>query len=337
MRAGLARTILLYFGLLLIITISNFAILLNEEDDMREQYHWVQHTHQVIGESEKFLGHMRDAETGQRGFLLTLNQEYLKPFNDGIEGAYSNLKLLKNLTKDNAQQQTRHGLIVTLMNQKISELEKTIQLAKQDNLTEAMAIVNSDKGKIIMDDIRNHINVFIYEEERLLKQRADIHLDHIKNLRIFFILETILSIFIIAIVAGVIQRIIVRPLIIMKKSIAQDDDFSEIEIIAKTEHNEIGVLAETFSKMNQDVKQRTKEKDNLISDLQSALNEIEALKGIIPICSYCHKIRDDEGAWNQLEIYLSNHSGAQFSHGICPTCMIKAQADTKASLDNNEG
>lgn len=55
-------------------------------------------------------------------------------------------------------------------------------------------------------------------------------------------------------------------------------------------------------------------------ELQKALDEIEVLKGIIPICAYCKKIRDDEGSWNQLESYIRSHSAAEFSHGICPDC-----------------
>ena len=49
-------------------------------------------------------------------------------------------------------------------------------------------------------------------------------------------------------------------------------------------------------------------------------DEIKKLNGIIPICSYCHKIRDDKQMWQQLESYISEHSGALFSHGICPEC-----------------
>lgn len=57
--------------------------------------------------------------------------------------------------------------------------------------------------------------------------------------------------------------------------------------------------------------------------LSKALAEIKTLQGIIPICMYCKKIRDDVGAWNQVEKYVSEHSGAQFSHGICPECLEK--------------
>ena len=61
----------------------------------------------------------------------------------------------------------------------------------------------------------------------------------------------------------------------------------------------------------------------LYDEREQALREIKILKGVIPICSYCHKIRDDEGAWDQLETYLIRHSEAEFSHGICPNCLKK--------------
>ncbi len=57
--------------------------------------------------------------------------------------------------------------------------------------------------------------------------------------------------------------------------------------------------------------------------LQKALDEVTTLRGIIPICSYCKQIRDDKGAWKELEAYISSHSEAQFSHGACPECCAK--------------
>ena len=62
------------------------------------------------------------------------------------------------------------------------------------------------------------------------------------------------------------------------------------------------------------------EREKLIEDLKNALEEIKTLEGILPICSYCHKIRDDEGAWDQMESYISRHTDAKFSHGICEDC-----------------
>ncbi|SHO48074.1 PAS domain-containing protein [Desulfopila aestuarii] len=65
------------------------------------------------------------------------------------------------------------------------------------------------------------------------------------------------------------------------------------------------------------------EKETLISNLQDAAKEITNLRKILPICSYCKKIRDDEGYWNQVESYFHRHTGAEFSHGICQDCTKK--------------
>jgi len=54
--------------------------------------------------------------------------------------------------------------------------------------------------------------------------------------------------------------------------------------------------------------------------LEYALNEVKTLQGLFPICSFCKRIRDDKGYWNQIEAYIHEHSGAEFSHGVCPEC-----------------
>ena len=82
--------------------------------------------------------------------------------------------------------------------------------------------------------------------------------------------------------------------------------------------------------LNQRVKERTKELTDKNIELQNALEEINTLHGIIPICSYCHSIRDDEGAWNRLEAYIMSHSEAKFSHGICPKCLPKLSKQLKS-------
>ena len=66
---------------------------------------------------------------------------------------------------------------------------------------------------------------------------------------------------------------------------------------------------------------------NTNKKLEKALDEIKTLRGIIPICSYCKKMRDDKGAWDILEAYISKHSDAQFSHGVCPECYKKLMED----------
>lgn len=71
------------------------------------------------------------------------------------------------------------------------------------------------------------------------------------------------------------------------------------------------------------------ERDNLLK----ALKEIKTLSGLLPICSSCKKIRDDKGYWNQIEAYISEHSKAEFSHGICPDCSQKLYSEFTADLE----
>ncbi len=67
-------------------------------------------------------------------------------------------------------------------------------------------------------------------------------------------------------------------------------------------------------------KKAEEERDKLIADLQKTLAEVKKLKGILPICASCKKIRDDSGYWNQVESYIRDHSEVEFSHGLCPEC-----------------
>lgn len=65
------------------------------------------------------------------------------------------------------------------------------------------------------------------------------------------------------------------------------------------------------------------EKADVIGKLQEVMGEMKTLSGMLPICASCKKIRDDKGYWNQLETYISKHSGAEFTHGLCPECEKK--------------
>jgi len=58
-------------------------------------------------------------------------------------------------------------------------------------------------------------------------------------------------------------------------------------------------------------------------ELHQALDQIKALHGILPICAWCKKIRDDSGYWNKVEAYIREHTGAEFTHGICPDCLMR--------------
>ena len=75
--------------------------------------------------------------------------------------------------------------------------------------------------------------------------------------------------------------------------------------------------------LQRDLEAKNKRLEQLNRELQNALKEIKTLKGIIPICSHCKKIRNDKGYWTQIEAYLAECSDAEFSHGICKECADK--------------
>jgi hypothetical protein len=76
--------------------------------------------------------------------------------------------------------------------------------------------------------------------------------------------------------------------------------------------------------LSEDITERkSAERDRLalIDDLRRALDEVETLRGLLPICASCKKIRDDKGYWNHIEVYLSNHAHVDFTHTLCPECI----------------
>jgi PAS domain S-box-containing protein len=76
-----------------------------------------------------------------------------------------------------------------------------------------------------------------------------------------------------------------------------------------------------------DRKKAEKEWEEHIKRLQESLAEIKTLRGILPLCSFCKKVRDDKGYWEQVDIYIKEHSEADISHGICPECFKKYYPD----------
>ena len=74
-------------------------------------------------------------------------------------------------------------------------------------------------------------------------------------------------------------------------------------------------------------KRNEEEREKLIRELREALAHVKTLSGMLPICAYCKKIRDDKGYWNQIESYIRDHSEAEFSHGMCPECAEKAMKE----------
>jgi len=96
-------------------------------------------------------------------------------------------------------------------------------------------------------------------------------------------------------------------------------------VIAKARFGDLLSLRRT----NDALQRRTKE-------LEEALAKIKTLRGLIPICASCKKIRSDKGFWQQLEDYLTEHSEADFTHGICPECLEQMEVQLNAIVNKKK-
>lgn len=79
-------------------------------------------------------------------------------------------------------------------------------------------------------------------------------------------------------------------------------------------------------------KRAAEERERLVRELQTALAEVRTLRAILPICSYCRRVRDDENYWHSVESYISEHTSTRFTHGICPSCY---EAEVKRHFDED--
>lgn len=166
----------------------------------------VAHTHQVIVSLGNILSLMKDAETGQRGFLLTNGSSYLAPFNAAHADIDEAMALTQDLTRDNPIQQ---GLIQQLkghVGAKFAELQETIELRKTKGFEAAVAVVANDRGKSDMDAIREKVSTMISEELRLRKERQAAMLDAYHVAVASAVVTSLLGVGLITVVAFLLHR-----------------------------------------------------------------------------------------------------------------------------------
>ena len=128
--------------------------------------------------------------------------------------------------------------------------------------------------------------------------------------------------FIPALLSFIFNRRVLCPLVKLNQAVSAVAK-GDLTVRSATEHNdELGDLSRTLDAMAivlvNEMKKEIAKRKQAEAEREVALASIKKLQGIIPICMYCKKIRDDENSWNQVEQYITTHSEAMFSHGICP-------------------
>lgn len=133
----------------------------------------VTHSHEVLEHTANVLSVLKDAETGQRGYVITGEESYLEPYNNAVESLPAVMRELRELTSGSASQQKRIDEAEPLITKKMSELKFVIEIRRKGKFDEAAKEVDTGAGKTYMDDIRVILGQMEREERDLLKQRTD--------------------------------------------------------------------------------------------------------------------------------------------------------------------
>ncbi|MFB2773020.1 PAS domain S-box protein [Pelatocladus sp. BLCC-F211] len=133
---------------------------------------WVQHTHQVLTQLEDTLSTLENAETGQRGYLITGDISYLESYFVADQEIENKINQLKELTADNPRQQQRISVLQQKIPERLQHLEQGILLRRQKGFVPAQQLVMSGKGKRVMDEIRQIVQEMEKTENSLLQQRS---------------------------------------------------------------------------------------------------------------------------------------------------------------------
>ncbi|WP_218575131.1 CHASE3 domain-containing protein [Limnoglobus roseus] len=133
---------------------------------------WVVHTHEVISRLQDVLSLLKDAETGQRGYLLTGRDEYLEPYRAAVEKVPGRVEQLQVLTADNPDQQTRLAKMRARIDAKLGELREAVSARREKGQEAALAVVLDGRGKKMMDDLRTVADEMEATELAALEQRA---------------------------------------------------------------------------------------------------------------------------------------------------------------------
>jgi PAS domain S-box-containing protein len=166
----------------------------------------VVHTYNVIGELETLLSSLKDAETGQRGYLLTEDSSYLEPYNAALVQVQTELTRLRDLIPDNPEQQTRLDALEPKIAARLNVAKQTIELARAGNLAAALELVRSDTGETLMDDIRQDVAVMQQAERDLLAQRSEVSRTSYRTTVLSLLLSALIGIALVVLVFYLSQR-----------------------------------------------------------------------------------------------------------------------------------
>src|SRR6185369_5650711 len=251
-----------------------------------ESDRWATHTHVVIEYLEELFSTLKDAETGQRGYLITGTTNYLEPYYSASGRVGQELGLLKRLTQDNPQQQQRLAEIEHLTRAKLEELEQTIRLRRDASFDAAREVVATGQGKALMDQLRHRVAETAAEEERLLIERNQAKEAGFRKTFWVVILGGVCSLLLLCTAFGFLKREISMRAQVEQELRRHKDHLEDLvtertqalaarEEEVRHQNEELQAQSGELSRQNEELQQQSEELERQSDELQAQSEELQ--------------------------------------------------------------
>jgi methyl-accepting chemotaxis protein len=208
-----------------------------------ENEHWVSHTQQVQTNFALLLSSAKDAETGGRGFVITGSDGFLDAYRASLPALERTLADLRELTRDNANQQRRLGLIAPLIAERLEHLEETISTRRNEGLEAAVKVVTAGGGKGRMDELRRLVGEADSEAKGLLAQRTKEAEASAESAKSVILWGSLLGTIFIALVGFTISRSLTRQL----SAAVRDIESSSSELQSASNQQVVGAKEQAMA------------------------------------------------------------------------------------------
>jgi methyl-accepting chemotaxis protein len=243
------------FGLALAIIAIIGAASFRSAGKLIENAEMVSHTHEVREKLSALMQSLTDAETGQRGYIISQAESYLEPYYAGSKVTEAYIKDLRDLTRDNPRQQRRLDVVQSLARSRLTSLAEVLRLQKSKGSEPAREDILTGKGKAEMDNLRKAIGEMRDEENALLRERTDEAQTSVRNTKLTILTGSGCALIVLALAGFLISRNIVKPLQQIT-STAERIAVGDLRVEVATNHrrDEVGMLAHAFGRMTQSLR-----------------------------------------------------------------------------------
>ena len=255
MRWNVGTKIGVGFGLALAIFVIVGLVAYRATTELAESSEWRKHTYEVLAELAELNGLLREAESGQRSYLLTGDTDYLDMYRNASGATDGVLHKLRTLTADNPRQQERLNLLDKAFSDRMNVSQETVDLYRTKGLEPALEVVKSGKGKSLSEDVAKVIVAMENDENGLLEQRIVTADRSTANAKATLIYGTIAALLVAGLAGLLITRNIAGPLQrltgISERIIVGDLSMTMSE---EARSDEVGVLERAFARMTQSLR-----------------------------------------------------------------------------------